>query len=122
MCDTVFFPEDYSKGIWRLQTTDMDLIYKLNERSNHPNSPWRVVGRGLRVTDPMIYARSFSSITKAKDSLARILKYKPHDSYVIAPLTNGKGFAVKPNPSTNIIKMCFHTKGKTEAEELKYAS
>lgn len=78
--------------------------------------------RGLRVTDSMIYARSFSSITKAKDSLARILKYKPQGSYVFAPLTNGKGFAVKPNPSTNIIKMCFHTKGKTEAEELKYVS
>lgn len=89
-----FFAEHKGSGYWRLQTNELTLVRVMNERSRHPKSPWNIAGRGQRASDPMIYRRKFSSSTKARQWLERILIRMDTKSYDLCPVAVGFGWFV----------------------------
>ena len=112
--ETSIFAEDRSSGMWRLQTNDPTLVVKMNGRAKQPASPWTIAGRGLTQSDPMIYRRAFSSSTKAKISLERILMRMDAEPYELIKVSVGMGWQVEsPSARSNLAKRC-HTSPKNE--------
>jgi|TARA_R110000744_G_scaffold236653_1_gene354198 hypothetical protein len=106
-CEISIFAEDSACGMWRLQTNEPTLVRVMNERAKQPRSPWSIVGRGLTATDPMIYRRSFSSSTKAKISLERILMRMDAEPYELVNVTVGRGWGVqRTSAGSNQLKRC----------------
>ena len=85
--ESSLFAELESSGFWRLQTNEPSLIKVMNARAKQPGSPWMIIGRGLKATDPMIYRREFSSSTKAKKSLERILTRLDAEAHELVNVT-----------------------------------
>jgi hypothetical protein len=105
--ETSIFAELESCGFWRLQTDDPTLVKIMNERAKQPRSPWKIVGRGLTVNDPMIYRRTFSSSTKAKISFERTLMRMDAEPYELVKVTVGRGWEVqRPSRGSNQLKRC----------------
>ena len=92
--ETSFFAEDRHSGPYRLQTNDQRLIEKINELTKQKRSPWKIVGRGLRKSDPMIYCCKFSSSSEAREWLNRTLMRMDSRSYDLKPVGVGFGWEV----------------------------
>ena len=104
---TSLFAELESCGYWRLQTNEPVLIKIMNGRAKQTGSPWVITGRGLIATDPMIYRREFSSSTKAKMSLERILTRLDAQEHELVNVTHGKGWVSQsPSVASNQPKRC----------------
>ena len=104
---TSLFAELESCGYWRLQTNEPVLIKIMNGRAKQTGSPWVITGRGLIATDPMIYRREFSSSTKAKKSLERILTRLDAQEHELVNVTHGKGWVSQsPSVASNQPKRC----------------
>ena len=119
--ETSLFAELESCGYWRLQTNEPVLIKVMNARANQSASPWKITGRGLKATDPMIYRREFSSSTKAKMSLGRILTRLDAQEHELVNVTHGKGWKIQsPYIEEKSLKQC-HTSpnNQTVRAELK---
>lgn len=117
---TSFFAEDRHNGFYRLQTTEPRLIQVMNERAKQPRSPWQVTGRGLTQSDPMIYRRTFSSSTKAREWFDRTLMRMDDSEYKLSPVSVGFGWEVlrpseeKKTPSVaNMTPECCESSPKT---------
>ena len=105
--ETSLFAELESCGYWRLQTNEPVLIKIMNGRAKQTGSPWVITGRGLIATDPMIYRREFSSSTKAKMSLERILTRLDAQEHELVNVTHGKGWVSQsPSVASNQPKRC----------------
>jgi len=105
--ETSLFAELESCGYWRLQTNEPVLIKIMNARAKQPDSPWMITGRGLTATDPMIYRREFSSSTKAKMSLERILTRLDAQEHEMINVGVGKGWVSQsPSVASNQPKRC----------------
>jgi len=117
--ETSLFAEDRSCGMWRLQTNEPALVAKMNGRAKQPASPWTITCRGLTVEDPMIYRRPFSSSTKARISLERILMRMDAEPYELVKVGIGIGWAVKrPSVRRNKLNRC-HTSPNTKRVEME---
>lgn len=92
--DTSFFAEQERCGYYRLQTNEPRLVQVMNERAKQPRSKWQVSGRGLTQSDPMIYRRTFSSSTKARQWLDRTLMRMDDSEYKLKDLAVGFGWSV----------------------------
>ena len=104
---TSIFAEDRSSGMWRLQTNEPMLVSVMNGRAKQPRSPWKITGRGLTASDPMIYRRTFSSSTKARISFERILMRMDAEPYELVNLSDGIGWEVeRPSASSNLPNRC----------------
>jgi hypothetical protein len=115
--ETSIFAEDRACGMWRLQTNEPTLVKVMNERAKQPRSPWKITGRGLTATDPMIYRRSFSSSTKAKISLERLLMRMDAEPYELVNVTVGKGWEVqRALRRENGLKPCHSSLNSESAE------
>ena len=113
---TSIFAELESSGFWRLQTNDPTLVKVMNARAKQPGSPWRVTGRGLSATDPMIYRRTFSSSTKARVSLERILTRLDAQEHELINVGVGKGWVFQSPPTReNASKRC-HTSPENQKQ------
>jgi len=105
--ETSLFAELESCGYWRLQTNEPVLIKVMNARAKQSGSPWKITGRGLTATDPMIYRREFSSSTKAKMSFERILTRLDAEAHELVKVTHGKGWEIQsPSVASNQPKHC----------------
>lgn len=119
MINTSIFAEHHVSGMWRLQTNEPTLVKVMNERAKQRRSPWSIVGRGLTATDPMIYCRAFSSSTKARVSLERILMRIDAEPYELVNVSVGRGWEVqRPSASLNQPKHC-HTSPLIKTEGRK---
>ena len=72
---------------------------------------------GTTATDPMIYRRSFSSSTKAKISLERLLMRMDAEPYELVNVTVGKGWEVqRALRRENGLKPCHSSLNSESAE------
>jgi hypothetical protein len=92
--ETSLFAEDQHSGPYRLQTTDKRLIEKINGLTKQKRSPWKIVGRGLKKSDPMIFCCTFSSSTEAREWLERTIMRMDARSYTLKPVGVGYGWEV----------------------------
>lgn len=114
LTETSIFAEDRSSGMWRLQTNEPALVAIMNGRAKQPASPWTIVGRGLTANDPMIYQRTFSSSTKARISLERILMRMDAEPFELVDVSVSIGWEVeRPSARRNPSNRC-HTSPKNK--------
>lgn len=121
--DTSFFAEQERCGYYRLQTNEPRLVQVMNERAKQPRSPWKITGKGLTQSDPMIYRRTFTSSIKAKTSFERILMRMDDRRYKLEPVAVGFGWNVQwyteinktPSEANNASKCCHSSPQTKEA-------
>lgn len=107
--ETSIYAEKEACGFWRLQTNDIAVSEIMSKRSKQVRSPWIIVGRGLTLNDPMIYRRQYSSSTKARLGLERILSKIAVEYDELLPVDIGKGWIAQPLSSKNKGVNCCHS-------------
>lgn len=97
---TYLFPEMRPNGIWRLQTTDPDVISRMRKRARNSNR-WRVVGTPGNAISPWLFACEYRRSDVARDSLQRILAHVGHKAPHITRMIDGPGWMFITPPASN---------------------